>query len=75
MANKKANPPVSNELNDEQLDQVAGGAINVFYEVPVNRQYWKYTCPACGISAVTNYWPECCNTCKEANITREEYKP
>ena len=63
------------ELNDELLEQVSGGAINI-YDAPSSKQpYYKYTCPACGISAVTNYWPECCNTCKGTNITREAYNP
>lgn len=63
------------ELRDEQLEQVSGGAINVYDGGAYHTEYWKYTCPACGTSAVTNYWPEHCNTCKGTNITRERYNP
>ena len=62
-------------LDDDVLDQVVGGAINIYDGGAYHTTYWKYTCPACGISAVTNYWPECCNTCKGTDISREEYKP
>ena len=62
-------------LDDDVLDQVVGGAINI-YDAPSPKQlYYRYSCPACGVSAVTNYWPECCNTCKGTDITREEYTP
>ena len=62
-------------LDDDVLEQVIGGAINVYDAGEYQTTYWKYTCPVCKISAVTNYWPECCNTCKGTDISREEYKP
>ena len=71
----KKNNPVVNELDDDQLDQVAGGAINV-YDAPLPKQpYWKYTCHTCGNVGIVVGWPPACCTCKDTNITRVEYKP
>ena len=75
MEEKKKNTPIANELNDEQLEQVAGGVINVYDVGDRNPNYWKYTCRACGHAAVVNYWPEACNNCHAGNITCVEYKP
>ena len=67
--------PQGVELNDTQLDQVSGGAINV-YDAPGSRQlYYKYTCRACGMVGVVADYPAACCTCKSTNIVCEEYKP
>ena len=71
MPNKQNTP----ELNEEQLEQVAGGAINV-YDAPAPKQpYYKYTCHACGEVGIVVGCPSVCCTCKSTNIDREEYAP
>ena len=62
------------ELNDDQLEQAVGGAINVFYDVP-KVDHYKYTCRTCGSSAVMVGWPDKCYRCNSEDISREIYKP
>ena len=63
------------ELNDDLLDQVSGGVINV-YDAPLPKQsYYKYTCRDCGNVGIVVGCPSVCCTCKSANIDREEYNP
>ena len=73
MENKTTNIH-ANELNDEQLDQVAGGVIKVF-DAPATRDFWKYTCRACGDIGIVSGRPSVCCNCKGTNIVCEEYKP
>ena len=75
MENKKNDISFIDEVSDDQLDHVSGGVINIYDGGDPDQQYWKYTCPACGNAAVTNYWPEYCNTCKHTNIGCELYNP
>ena len=62
-------------LTEEQLDKVAGGAINV-YDAPLPKQaYWKHTCRACGNVGIVLGCPSACHKCGSTEIDREEYKP
>ena len=45
MENKKKDIPISEQLNDEQLEQVSGGAINVF--CPTTTTYCVFRCRVC----------------------------
>ena len=72
MENKKNNPAV-NELTDDQLDQVAGGAINVYDAPSFKQPYYKYTCHARGEIGIVHGRPSACALCKSTNIACEEY--
>ena len=74
MENKKNNP-VANELNDDQLDEVTGGAINIFYDMPHNPVYYKYTCRDCGNVGIVLGHPDGCNACGSTNFASEVYDP
>ena len=63
------------ELNDDMLDQVAGGAINVFDAPSSNEAYYKCTCHACGEIGIGVGRSYECAFCKSTNITCEEYNP
>ena len=63
------------ELDDDQLDQVAGGAINVFDQGPYHKTYWKCTCYACGEIGIGEYRESACVFCGSTNIKVEEYNP
>ena len=63
------------QLDDEQLDQVSGGIINVFDAPAFKCEYWKYTCHTCGSVGVVAGRPAVCANCHAGNITCEEYKP
>ena len=69
MENKKI------ELNDDLLDQVVGGAINVFDAPSPKEPYCKCTCHACGQVGVGVGRLSECAFCKSTNITCEEYNP
>lgn len=63
------------ELTDELLDQVVGGAINVFDAPSPKGPYYKCTCHACGQVGVGVVRSSECAFCKSTNITCEEYNP
>ena len=63
------------ELTDDQLDQVAGGLIEVYDASTLQQLYYKYTCRACGDSGIVTGYPSVCGACKSTNITCEEYNP
>ena len=69
MENKKI------ELNDDLLDQVVGGVINVFDAPSAKEPYYKCTCHACGQVGVGVVRSSECAFCKSTNITCEEYNP
>ena len=69
MENKKI------ELTDELLDQVVGGAINVFDAPSHKGPYYKCTCHACSQVGVGVERPSECVFCKSSNITCEAYNP
>ena len=64
MEHKKPIPLVSNDLNDEQLEQAAGGAL-----IDHGEGQWKYTCRACGHWGLTSRVPNTCSKCMSTNIT------
>ena len=61
------------ELNEEQLDRVTGGAINVFDGGPYHKTYWKCTCYACGHMGIGQCRNSACASCGSTNIKVEEY--
>ena len=61
------------DLDDNELDQVTGGAINVFDAPSQKEDYWKYTCRTCGEVAITVGKVDCCVTCKSTDIHSEIY--
>ena len=72
---KKKLTTAAEELNDDLLDQVNGGAINVF-DAPLPKQpYYKCTCHACGNVGIVVGKPSVCCACKSTNISCEEYTP
>ena len=62
------------ELNDDELEQVTGGAINVFDAPSKSESYWKYTCRVCGDVGITAGKVDCCGTCNSTNIDNEIYQ-
>ena len=48
-----------NELNEDQLECVAGGA---------SRIWWEYTCRDCGHRAAKDIEPVTCGNCGSANL-------
>ena len=63
------------ELKEDQLEQVAGGVINVFDAPSPKQSYYKCTCHAGGQVGVGVVRPSECAFCKSKNITCEEYNP
>lgn len=63
------------ELKEDQLEQVAGGVINVFDAPSPKQPYYRCTCHACNQVGVGVGRPSECAFCKSKNITCEEYNP
>ena len=72
---KKKLTTAAEELNDDLLDQVNGGVINVFDAPSPKQPYYKYTCHACGKIGIGPGDTSECAFCKSTNISCEEYTP
>lgn len=66
-------------LEDDALDMISGGAINVFDAPPKSTTWWKFTCHACGNAGVVPTYDNApltnCVACNSTNIDKAVYQP